>query len=84
MKKQKLPKDPHSEAALKWCVKNWNRYDVECVPERDAPRIRLRSCGSTVAIIDLRDIIKKRQPLTGIKKQVAGIVRGKRKKKVRK
>lgn len=78
-KKTKLPADPHSEAALKWCVKNWS--SVYFVANNKIPIICFFAAGHLVAAIDLRDIIKKRQPLIGIKKQVAGIVRGKRKAK---
>lgn len=79
-KKTKLPADPHSEAALQWCVKNW--HEIEVV-QGEIDQIVLfagKHHDEIAAILHLRDIIKKRQPLTGIKKQVAGIVRGKRKK----
>lgn len=79
-KKTKLPADPHSEAALKWCVKNWNEIEVVQGEIDQIVFFAGKHRDEIAAILHLRDIIKKRQPLTGIKKQVAGIVRGKRKK----
>ena len=76
MKKQKIPNDPHSEAALRWCVKNWDRIEVV---GGEVDQVVFFVGDEIAAIIHLRDIVKKRQPLTGIKKQLAGIVRGKRK-----
>ena len=39
---------------------------------------------TVIAEIDLKELVKKRQPLTGIKKQMSAIVSGKKNKKVKK
>lgn len=80
--KTKIPKDPKSEAALKWCILNW---DVVVTQRGSRGVVNLFAVDfdgmPLVASVDLREVIKKRQPLTGVKKQLAGIVRGKAKKK---
>lgn len=80
--KTKIPKDPKSEAALKWCVENWPPIQISI--NGIDPIISLWCNIGDPIRIDLRDIIKKRQPLTGIKKQVSVIVRGKKKRSKRK
>lgn len=80
MKKQNL----RSEAAIKrWMqmadiYKHLTYYDGLIWLYRSAP-----DGMSLMAEIDLKELIKKRQPLTGIKKQVAAIVSGKKNKKVK-
>lgn len=81
--KTKIPKDLKSEAALRWCAENWNKLSISLSGREARPIIYFHNgppIGDPVAVIDLRDIIRKRQPLTGVKKQVSAIVRGKRKK----
>lgn len=76
--KTKIPKNPKSEAALKWCVENW--MDIRSIRSLTSSPIVYFYYGLTcVALIDLRALIRKRQPLTGVKKQLADIVRGKKK-----
>lgn len=66
-----------SESAIKKTIKKWRSVYSE-LDEAD-PIIRLCDGNSdyVIAEIDLREFVAKRQPLTGIKSQVAAIVRGK-------
>lgn len=76
MRKQNL----RSEAAIKrWMqmadiYKHLTYYDGLIRLYRSAP-----DGMSQMAEINLRELIKKRQPLTGIKKQMSAIVSGKKK-----
>lgn len=80
-KKTKLPADPHSEAALNWCLKHWNEIEVVQGEIDQIVFFTGKHHDEIAAILHLRDIVRKRRPLIGIKKQMAGIVRGKRKAK---
>ena len=92
MKKQ----NPRSEAA----IKRWLKlpYSEQWIgnPSRAHPHIiylmhnywkesePYDHQSELIAEIDLRELVKKRQPLTGIKKQMSVIVSGKKNKKVKK
>lgn len=80
---KKLPKNPFSESALKWCVKNWDKIAV--IGGENGFIAMFHASHGLVGAIQVQELIRRRAPLTGIKKQMAGIVRGKRtKKKVKK
>lgn len=72
-----------SEAAIKFVIKNWEK--IFAVTDYFDPVInfyqRKKTGSILIARIDLREFVKKRQPLTGIKKQLSKIVQGKRKKR---
>lgn len=76
MKKQNL----RSEAAIKRFIKE-KRHKIAFLTDNDIIALELVTTNGVlvVAEIDLRDLIKKRKPLTGIKKQMSEIVNGKKK-----
>lgn len=82
---EKLPKNPKSEAALKWCIKNWGQ--TYTVTSSTTPTINVYCLDGNfddpthVAEIDFRELVKKRQPLKGIQKEVMRAVRAHPKKK---
>lgn len=75
--------DPKSEEALKSAIKRW----PNCIVAKfQGGRIhvigRTRGAGiydELVAVIDLKEIIRKRQPLTGITKRLKSAVRSPKK-----
>lgn len=70
-----------SEAAIARLLKNWSPEGYFTVFGVTPGHIRIENeKGRALLILDLREFVRKRQPLTGIKKQVGAIVRGKRKK----
>lgn len=86
MKKQNL----RSEAAILRVIRGFRRDHLEVYLEESGfakliviDKVKQSQTGDMyaerVAEIDLRELVKKRQPLTGIKKQVAAIVSGKKK-----
>lgn len=90
MPKIKIPKDPKSEAAARWCVENWDQFE-NFIPtiSGEAPVLGIwdRNSRRKLLEIDLRQFVKKRQPLTGIKKlqtELAKTVRGAKKPKRKK
>lgn len=84
MKKQNL----RSEAAIKRWLKLSERSRLAILSYLDSNIIELYGSFTDKTIlfaeIDLRELIKKRKPLTGIKKQMSAIVSGKKNKKVKK
>jgi hypothetical protein len=70
-------KDLGSEAAVSEAIRGWTH--VSLTKGKKATILIYDDLG-VIAEIDLREFITKRQPLTGIKKQVSKIVQGKRKK----
>lgn len=75
-----MKKNLRSEAAIKRWMKfegnkyvDWNRYNAPHLIELTAFEDKVLK---VIAEIDLNEVIKKRQLLTGIKKQVEKIVRG--------
>lgn len=75
-----MKKNLRSEAAIKRLIKGWSIYLLRHRVKEPIITIHKLN-GETLAEIDLREIIKKRKPLTGIKKQVEKIVRGGKAKK---
>ena len=84
MKKQNL----RSEAAIKrWLkIKVWKHVDYWSKGQPHVLELTAFINGqlTVVAEIDLKELVKKRKPLTGIKKQMSAIVSGKKNKKVKK
>jgi hypothetical protein len=76
-------KDLKSEAAIKFVIDHW--LQIFTVADDLDPVINFYKSDKGkdvwVAHLDLRDFVKKRQPLTGVKKQLRQLVQGKRKKK---
>lgn len=91
MKKQ-TTKNLRSEAAIKRVINHKGKdcYDLEveylhskkqiCIYIPDEDHSLSSKHGEILAIIDLRELVKKRKPLTGVKKQLDAIVRGSKKK----
>lgn len=80
-----MKKNLRSEAAIKRWMEfegnkyvDWNRYSASHLIELTMFEDKVLK---VVAEIDLRELIKKRKPLTGIKKQMDKIVRGSKAKK---
>jgi hypothetical protein len=71
----KRPKNPESEAAIKYAIKHWTNIYAHTNGD-DAVVYLINDNDETVAQIDLRALVRKRQPLTGIKKTMGKIVRG--------
>lgn len=79
--KTKLPKNPESEATLKWMLDNWtpNLWFTEFTETPGAIAICDES-DKVLCVISLRRLIKRRAPLTGIKaaqKQVKKVLNSK-------
>lgn len=79
MSTDKIPKNPRSEAALKWCIKHWDKC-FTLANSDGAAEIKVFSNMSedgneAVAIIDLKELVKRRAPLKGIQKEVMKAVR---------
>jgi hypothetical protein len=84
MKKPVIKKNLRSEAAIKRVIKEWNDVRVSTGNTPTVTFWRMTDNDGTFATdevlakLDLRDFIKKRKPLTGVKKQLDAIVRGKK------
>lgn len=73
-------KNLRSEAAIKRVIKKWDEVYPYNIENKPVVTFRNFYTGQVMAEIDLRELIKKRKPLIGIKKQVEKIVRGSKKK----
>lgn len=86
--KKPTTKNLRSEAAIKEVIKNWKAWKryIFVMTAQLEPVLRIQLLDKEdiyqdhiVAEIDLRELVKKRKPLTGVKKQLDAIVRGKKK-----
>ncbi len=78
-----MKRNLRSEAAIKRAIKAWSK--VKLHKDDNDPVVKFYTFKvhpdmAHVAEIDLRELVKKRKPLIGIKKQVDKIVRGSKKK----
>lgn len=79
-----IMKNLRSEAAIRAVVKFHQNSDYRVIVDAfEFPLLKVHFAAkdSPTATIDIRDFYRKRKPLTGIKSQVAAIVRGKGKSK---
>lgn len=77
---KKMP-NLESEAALQYCLDNWKRLEMFYFQRGRPGRIEVygESSEKPWAVIDLRKLIKRRAPLTGITKRLKSAVRPKKK-----
>ena len=72
--------DPRREAAIHRLIRGWEplRWDVSFLSHNGGRKLEIYDTHTTktLAVIDLRALVRKRKPLTGVKKEFAKIVRG--------
>ncbi len=81
---KKRKHDPRSEAAMREAIKLWLKQDAELTVRHKqigTCELEIEKNNETLAIFDLRDCYRKRQPLKGITKAVRKAVQPRRKKK---
>lgn len=89
--KKPTTKNLRSEAAIKRLLKSYSKSHIElswlaCEPVVVFFKVTPSKGGwgtdfDAIAEIDLREVVKKRAPLIGAKKQFASIIRGRKQKK---
>lgn len=79
MAKKKLKaQDPRSEAAIHRLIRRWDltQMRVQFSDSGKERELYILRGDKLAAVIDLRALVRKRKPLTGVKKEFAKIVRG--------